>query len=73
MRTLESINQSTNNKMEKKETKDPLRKGGKQRGVTTQKMMSFRVDNDLIEWLDRQANKGRYINELIKRDKESKL
>lgn len=52
-----------------KEKKEPLRKEGKQRGVTTQKMMSFRVDNDLVEWLDSQPNKGRLINQLLSKEK----
>lgn len=58
---------------QEKEKKEPIRKEGKQRGVTTQKMMSFRVDNDLVTWLNSQPNKGRYINELIKKDKEENL
>ena len=53
-----------------KETKEPLRKEGKQRGVTTQKMMSFRVDNDLIDWLDSCPNKGRLINQLLFKEKK---
>lgn len=52
-----------------KEKKEPLRKEGKQKGVTTQKMMSFRVDNDLVEWLDSQPNKGRLINQLLLNEK----
>lgn len=51
------------------EKKEPIRKEGKQRGVTTQKMMSFRVDNDLITWLDSQPNKGRLINQLLFNEK----
>lgn len=52
-----------------KEKKEILRKEGKKRGVTTQKMMSFRVDNDLVEWLDSQPNKGRLINQLLFNEK----
>lgn len=51
--------------MEKKLT----RKGGNTRGVITQKMVSFKLDNDNLEWLDMQPNKGRYINALIARDR----
>lgn len=40
-----------------------------QHGQTTQKMMTFRCDNDNIEWLQSKPNKGRYINELIARDR----
>ena len=39
-------------------------------GQKSQKMMAFRVDNDLLDWLNSQPNKGRYINELIRTDKE---
>lgn len=45
--------------------KEKVRKGGQTQGVRTQKMMSFRVDNDLIEWLDSCPNKGRLINQLL--------
>lgn len=37
-------------------------------GTRGQKMMSFRLDNELCTWLDQQENKGRYINELIAAD-----
>jgi len=37
-------------------------------GTRGQKMMSFRLDNELGTWLDQQDNKGRYINELIAAD-----
>lgn len=46
-----------------------IRKSPAKRGERSQKMMSFRVDNDLIEWLESKPNKGRYINELIFADK----
>ena len=38
------------------------------RGTRSQTMMSFRIVNDLIEWLTSQHNMGRYINELIEED-----
>ena len=47
-----------------------VRKEYGKKGERTQKMMSFRVDNDLIEWLESQPNKGRYINTLIAEDKK---
>lgn len=53
------------------EKKEGIRKDGKKKGVTTQKMMSFRVDYENWEWLETKVNKGRYINELIRRDKEA--
>lgn len=43
-------------------------KKGRKANVRTQKMMSFRLDDDLSEWLNRQPSKGRYINELIRKD-----
>lgn len=43
-------------------------KQGRKANVRTQKMMSFRLDNDLAEWLNAQPNKGRYINLLIRKD-----
>lgn len=39
------------------------------KGFVTQKMMSFRLDNDNILWLESLPNKGRYINELIRIDR----
>lgn len=54
---------------EKKEEKVRVRKE-RATGERTQKMMTFRVDNELLDWLESQTNKGRYINNLIKADKE---
>ena len=33
--------------------------------------MSFRLDIENIEYLNTKANKGRYINELIQKDREN--
>lgn len=52
--------------------KELVRKGGNTRGVITQKMVSFKLDNDNLEWLQIQPNKGRYINALIERDRKEK-
>lgn len=52
--------------------KELIRKGGNTRGVITQKMVSFKLDNDNLEWLQMQPNKGRYINSLIERDRKEK-
>ena len=49
-----------------KEEKQRLRKERKQ-GVITQKMITFRCDLDNVEILNRVPNKGRYINEAIRR------
>lgn len=52
--------------------KELIRKGGNARGVITQKMVSFKLDLANLEWLQQQPNKGRYINELIERDRQAK-
>lgn len=36
-----------------------------EKGTRSQKMMTFRIDLENIEFLDKQMNKGRYINDLI--------
>lgn len=46
------------------------RKARAGKGEQAQKMMSFRVDLDNWQWLTRYPNKGRYINDLIKNDRE---
>lgn len=50
------------------EEKERIRKEYGKKGERTQKMMSFRVDNEVLEWLESQPNKGRYINNLIADD-----
>lgn len=35
-------------------------------------MKTFRLDNENIEWLAKQENQGRYINELIAKDRQNK-
>lgn len=47
-----------------------VRKSGISKGTRSQKMCSFRLDNDIALWLDSQPNKGRYINELIRADRD---
>lgn len=50
-----------------KEPKERQRKAGIQRGEVTQTMMSFRVDNDIFEWLKTNTtNKGRFINNVLR-------
>ena len=39
-------------------------------GVVTQKMMCFRLDLENAEYLNTKPNKGRYINELLARERE---
>ena len=43
-----------------------FRKAGITRGVRTQKMMTFRLDVDLVEFLETKDNKGRFINECLR-------
>ena len=51
-----------------KENQQRTRRTYAKRGQRSQTMMSFRIDNELIEWLTSQHNMGRYINELIEED-----
>lgn len=48
------------------------RKSGRERGKVTQKVFSFRLDIEHLPWLEMQANKGRYINGLIAKDRLGK-
>lgn len=50
---------------EKKEPKQSRKKYAT-RGERSQKMFSFLLDNDLREWVEKQVNKGRYLNNLIR-------
>lgn len=50
--------------MEKKEERQ--RKAEIKKGQRTQKMMSFRCDNDVADILSRVVNKGRLLNDLVK-------
>ena len=59
--------------MKQKEESERIRKSGIKHGTRSQKMASFRLDNDLELWLNSQANKGRYINDLIRKDRDSRV
>ena len=48
------------------------RKRGRERGKVTQKVFSFRIDVEHLPRLELQANKGRYINDLIAKDRLGK-
>lgn len=37
-----------------------------EKGVRTQKMMTFRLDSDLETMLKQESNKGRIINDLLR-------
>lgn len=46
-----------------------IRKEDIKKGIRTQTMLSFRIDNDLLEKLKaRTINKGRFINELLRKN-----
>lgn len=49
-----------------------LRKEYAPKGEISQKMVTFRLDLENIEWLNKQPNKGRYINNLIATDRNEK-
>lgn len=52
------------------ETKERNRKVYAPRGERQQKTICFRLDNENASWLNNQANKGRYINNLIAADRQ---
>lgn len=56
----------------KKDEKERTRRQYAVRGERNQKMMSFRVDNENIDWLMTMPNKGRYINDLIAADQAAR-
>lgn len=58
------------NKDPEKEEKQRVRREYAKRGERSQKMVSFRLDNENANWLEMQGNKGRYINQLISNDME---
>lgn len=55
---------------EQKEQKERQRKAYAPKGERSQRTWSFRLDNELADWLNQQPNKGRYINDLIKADRD---
>lgn len=44
-----------------------IRKDGIKHGTRSQVQMTFRLDADLKAWLDGQPNKGRAINDAVRR------
>lgn len=51
------------------EKKERTRRRYAKRGEKSQKMISFRLDQENEFWLSTQPNKGRYINNLIQKDR----
>lgn len=56
--------------MEKENEKERTRREYAKKGERSQTMVSFRLDNELQDWMRQQRNKGRYINNLIAADYE---
>lgn len=54
----------------KLEEGERVRKAYSPRGERGQKMFNFRCDLENWEWLQHQPNKGRIVNELIRKARE---
>lgn len=52
--------------MEQKDQKERVRKKYSKADGRSQKLMSFRLDNQNAWWLSKVPNKGRLINELLR-------
>lgn len=52
------------------EKKVQVRKQYGKRGEKSQKLIAFRCDIELLDWLKSQANMGRYLNDLVRADKK---
>lgn len=50
---------------QKKEEQERVRKSYSPKGERGQKLISFRIDLENLEWLECQANKGRAINRAL--------
>lgn len=55
---------------EEKDEKVRVRKAKSEKGTRSQTMYSFRLDNDNVDWLHQQHNMGRYLNDLIRADRQ---
>lgn len=53
-----------------KEESERIRKKYAPRGSRSQVRQGFLVDEENAEWLKHQPNKGRYLNNLIRADRE---
>lgn len=59
--------------MKKEESKERVKRVYAQKGQRNQdKSFTFRLDNEVAEWLYQQPNKGRYLNDLILADWKTK-
>lgn len=70
LKTRTGVNTKIKIMEQKNDQNAASRKAGRKRGEITQKMVTFRLDSDLLTWVNSQPNKGRYINNLIRSDYE---
>lgn len=49
-----------------KEGAERKRKVRSAKGTRSQRMMSFRIDNDVADWLESKENKGRCVNDTLR-------
>lgn len=54
---------------QKNQEQERIRKEYAPKGERGQKMMSFRLDMENLDWLNMQTNRGRYLNQLIAEDR----
>lgn len=57
------------NMKKEKEERERVRKAYAPKGERSQRTISFRCDLENIAWLEQQPNKGRYLNNLIAKDR----
>lgn len=55
------------------EPKERQRREYAAKGSRSQKMMTFRVDYENLEFLESKVNKGRYINDLLAQARAQEL
>ncbi|MDD6552138.1 MAG: hypothetical protein PUF37_00925 [Prevotellaceae bacterium] len=65
------MEEKEDNKAKQPSPPKPMHKKKRQKGIVTQKLMSFRCDEDLLPYLKTKRNKGRYINTLIRKDRDT--
>lgn len=56
--------------VQENQNKSQIRRAYSPDGSRGQKHIAFRCDLENLEWLERQPNKGRYINNLIEADRK---
>lgn len=53
-------------KEEAKEAATRIRKVRAANGQRSQTAMTFRIDNDIVDWLQTKTNKGRTVNDALR-------